>query len=139
MKDIMYDQLSDIGGTRTGSEFVVSAWPNRANYPTAKWLKYPFVVLMANNDGQSNLTINKGLKEKTIAFTAEVYDKSQANADKMANQVNEVLDIAEGGLEGSGLHMFRVESISSGDIVDPGNAVVHVKTINWMYDYIATR
>jgi len=139
MKNIMYDQLSDIGGTRGGSEFVVSAWPNRANYGRAKWLGYPFVVLYANNDGQNNLTLTKNLKHKTISFTAEVCDKSQANVDKMANQLNEVLDVAEGGLEGSGFNNFRVEGISSGDISDPGNALVHIKTVRWMYDYIATK
>ena len=146
IKDIFYDQVSDIvpstssRNARSGSEFVVSAWPNRINYARAKWLEYPFVVLRANIDGERNLTIpSSGLKEKTLSFTAEVYDKSQANADKMANQINEILDISESGLVGSGLGGYRVDSVTSGDIVDPGDAVVHVKTIKWLYDYIAER
>ena len=145
IKDIFYDQVSDIvpstssRNARSGSEFVVSAWPNRVNYSRAKWLEYPFVVLRANLEGGRNKTMNAQLKEKRLAFEAQVYDKSQVNADKMANQINEILDVSQLGLEGSKLEGFEVDSIDSGDIIDPGDAVVHVKTIKWHYDYVANK
>ena len=139
MKGVLYSELSDIGGSRPGSEFVVSAWPNRVNYSRSKWLGYPFVVLTADIESQRNLTTSKGLKEKTISFTAEVYDKSQQNVDTMTNQINEALDVSESGIEGSGFHNYRVESMSTSDMTDPGDALVHVKSIRWMYDYIAQR
>lgn len=137
--NVLKDQLSDIGGSRSGSEFVVSAWPNRTNYKRAKWLGYPFVVLTAEVDTENNFTVNRQLKAKSIVFHADIYDKSQQNTDTMTNQVMEVLDVAESGFEGSGLRNYRIESMSSTDITDPGNALVHQKTINFIYDYINTK
>jgi len=139
IKDILYDKLSDIGTSRSGSEFVVSAWPNRTDYPRRKWLAYPFVVLTNEVDSENNFTMNRSNVIKTVTFHADVYHKSQANVDKMTNQIMEILDISAQGLTGSGLLNYRIESMSSTDITDPSNALVHQKTLNWVYDYIAEK
>jgi hypothetical protein len=134
------DQLTDTStASRAGSEFVVSAWPNRVNFNRAKWLGYPFVVVTNDVDTENNLTLRRRQKTKVVSFVANVYDKSQANADTVSNQINEILDVAEDGLEGSGLHNYRVISSSTGDLLDPSGALVHNKSINFAYDFIEQR
>ncbi len=139
LSTIIKDKVSDIGDSRSGSEFVVSAWPNRTDYPRSKWLGYPFVVLQNEMDSESNLTINRGLKVKKVSFHADVYNKSKDNTDRMANQINEILDISEDGLIGSGLINYRVESSSYSPDTDPSGSFLHKYTLNWAYDYIANK
>ena len=138
--DVIKDQLSDTSNNaRAGSEMLLSAWPNRSNRNRREWTKYPFMIIKVNMDDDTNYTLNRGLKTKSVTFSSEVYDKSQANADQMTNQLIDILDIAEDGFEGSGLAQFRVESMSSNDITDLSGAFVHQKTLNWRYDYKGTR
>ena len=137
---ILKDQLTDTSSdSRAGSEFVVSAWPNRTDYPRSKWLNYPFVVLTNEVESANNLTLNLTKKEKVVVFHADVYNKSQAFADRMANQICEAMEISESGLEGSGLTMYRMESMSTSDTQDPSGATLHLKSVNWRYDYRAIR
>lgn len=150
MYGIITDQITDQSrDSRSGSLFVFSAWPNKVaksrhsgragDFTGAKWVGYPFVVLTNEVNTSKNLTLNRGLKEKVVTFHADVYNKSKANTDRTSNQINEILDITESGLVGSGLSDFTIESASYTPDLDQSGASIHKNTLNWMYRYIAIK
>lgn len=130
--NILSAQVSDISTSRAGSDFIFSAWPNKATVNRSTWTGYPILVLTCDVDTIRNMTVGK-FKEDEISLKAQIYNKSQANCDRMANQVQYILSNVESGLEGSGLYNYRFDGSDSGDTTDPSGALIHEKTLTWRY------
>jgi len=138
--NILTNRLTDTASTaRAGSDFIFSAWPNRGQDDDtkgrAKWVGYPIVVLTTNVDRGTNFTLKGSMRDWDLGVTIEVYNKSQAKADQMMDQVLKLLNDNQFNIEGSGLNTFRIESMTNMDFTDPGGALVHQKTLDARYSF----
>ena len=135
--NVLTSGVSDVGNTpaRAGSDFIFSAWPNRATVNRNTWTAYPIIVLTTDITRGVNHTIGATMRDWEVGFQAEAYNKSQKNLDIVSDYVVKSLQNYQHNLTGSGLCNFTIDSMSTGDITDVGGALVHVKTINWHYAY----